>query len=41
MFDACIFLLLVFWRKKTVDYDSREYHAIEFATEMVELTSKR
>ncbi|KAF9778891.1 fungal-specific transcription factor domain-containing protein [Thelephora terrestris] len=34
MFDACVFLLLVFWRKKAIDYNSREYRAIEFVTEM-------
>lgn len=41
MFDASIFLLLVFWRKKAVDYHSREYHAIKVVTEMIHLTSKR
>jgi hypothetical protein len=41
LFDATLFLLLFFWRKKGIDYDSQEYHAINVATEMLQLTSKR
>jgi len=41
MFTSTVFLLLVFWKKGNVDYGSPEHHAIEFATEMVQLTSKR
>ncbi|KAF9646992.1 hypothetical protein BDM02DRAFT_2831037 [Thelephora ganbajun] len=41
MFSSCIFLLLIFWRKKVIDYDSPEYHAVNVATEMLHLTSQR
>jgi hypothetical protein len=41
MFSSTIFLLLTFWKKGGIDYASPEYHAIEVATEMVYLTSKR
>ena len=41
MFTSTIFLLLVFWKKGSIDYDSPEYRAVELATEMVQLTSKR
>jgi hypothetical protein len=41
MFTSTIFLLLIFWKKEAIDYDSPEFHAIEVATEMVQLTSRR
>ena len=41
MFTSTIFLLLMFREKGAIDYASDEYHAIKFATEMVNLTAKR
>jgi len=41
MFTSTIFLLIIFWRNRGIDYASAEYHAIKVATEMVHLTSRR
>lgn len=41
LFTSTIFLLLMFWKKKGIDYGSPEFRAIDISTEMVAQTAKR